>query len=382
MPDMLRGSVILESISVRSPGVGSMWEFTFKVDDSLVDTFKRNIADGQTATFRKTLYAKDIPAKSNPTLLVQVNVVERDPKRSDPGYGMGMIAIDGTFGRQERASFEATVIEKGGTNAGAMATLTFNLISEVREGVACEECQKEKDAAAPITDEFNTVAETLLATSGQQLPEAFAAALNTYQQAISDAVIARQQWDDLAAQVRTCAQQNRKAVKRTCLRNLDKIDAARIQLNAIEPSVTPLLNMRANLLGQRYASFAEQDRIELRWALYGAELKAKCADNLDEIQTLYNQANEQLQEEAARGGAFSTQADDAAKAAATLLARYQKAMTTRNKYVSRLSACASDASNFGPCAPLVQNLLVQDGQIAGTLLSLVNAYQAVVNLLK
>ena len=105
MADTVKGSVILSSISVKSPGVGSMWEFKFKVDGKGQPPFTRVIRDGATADFRKTLFAMDIPAKQARQVKLEVEVREVDMVHSDDGSGNGSIAIDTSSGSQnERAS--------------------------------------------------------------------------------------------------------------------------------------------------------------------------------------------------------------------------------------------------------------------------------------
>ncbi len=382
MTDMLRASVILESISVRSPGVGSMWEFTFKTGDATLSPFRQDIHDGRTATFRKTLYVKDIAAKSQPKVMVEVNVIEIDPKRSDPSYGAGMISLDGLFRRQEHASFDAMVVEQGGNRAGAMATLTFKLVSEVREGAACDECKMELNAADPIREEFAMAAANLMAAVGTQLSEAFGSARDAYVRAANDATLARQGWDDAAAQLRTCAQQNAKAVKRTCLRYVDQIANAHARFPSLEQQLMSALDQNEQALAGRYESFQRQDQIELDFALYDAQLNAKCESNLDKIRELYDQANKQLQDEAAVGGGYAQSERQAQKDGTARLLQYQRLMGTRGRYASRLSDCATAPNNFGVCAPLVQSLLVQDAQVAIALLNVASAYQNTVSLLK
>jgi hypothetical protein len=271
MADLVKGSVILESIAVRSPGVGSMWEFTFWVDRKEQPAFQRVIKDGQTASFRKTLFAMDLPAKDPRQVGIQVAIQELDPSRSDYGNGGTTIAIDTTFGRQVRESFQAQVTERGGSRAGAVATLTFNLVSEVRGGTACEDCDKELKDADKIPDEFETAAGELLAMLiPGALAEDYGNSFRVYETANNDSELAAIAWDNFAKQLRDCAAQNTGKVRRSCLSRVVQTERYNDQLKAISADLIPLLDVRVDRLARPYMAFLDEERIDLDIARYEA----------------------------------------------------------------------------------------------------------------
>jgi hypothetical protein len=384
MANTVKGSVILESIAVRSPGVGSMWEFTFWVNRKEQPAFMRVIKDGQEASFRKTLFAADLPVKKPKAVEIQVAVREIDPKTSDYGNGGTTISIDTTFSRQTRESFQAQVTEKGGTRAGAVATLTFNLVSEVRGDTACDDCDKELKDAARIPDEFETVAGELLGMLiPGQLASDFGVALGNYSTARATLDMSIGAWDRLAKRVRDCAAQNPRQVKAICLRRIDRIESLDDEMKNIASDLIPLLGQREVKLAERYRSFLTQERFQLQIALYEAELDAKCLDksDLDKARDKLKAAKQGLKDESQNLGDIATDENVAAREAKKMFSHYRTLRSTRENAAADLQGCANNQS-FGSCSAQAQALLSQDAQVAASLIQVQQAYEALDTLLE
>lgn len=376
MANTVKANVFLESIQVASPGVGSMWEFSFWVDGNQVAMFNRVIPDGATAKFQKSLFAMDVPAKQPKSLNIQVAVREIDVI-SDYGNGGTTIAIDTTSEIEQRASFQASVTERGGTKAGAVATLTFGIVSEVEgAGKACEDCDNEFQTAQTIPNEFETTAGELITTLLPALASDFSIAFDTYLRARANfevAIIAR---NTLADTVRTCAAQNPKQVKATCLLQIDRLEKIDQQLNTLALDTSPLLNTQADNMPRRYLAFLAEERIDLQIALYEAQLEAECEDNLAQIRDQLKRAREAKKDAAAAVGPIATVEQKAERDAKKLFMRLERTTTTRNSASLALQNCAS-SNGFGTCTPQAQALVQQDIQVITTLLDLTLAYRNV-----
>lgn len=379
MANTVPARVILESINIVSPGVGSMWEFSVWVNGKQTTMFNRVIKDGQTADFRKTLFAMDVPAKQPLSVAIQVAVREIDVI-SDYGNGGTTIAIDTNMGGTMRASFQARVTEKGGTRAGAVATLTFGLASEVGVGADCADCDKEFNAAANLLPEFETTAGELITTLLPMLAEDFQINLDVYDRARATLDIARGRWSELAKQLRDCAAANPKQVKAACLRPLERIETLDNSLGALASDAVPLLNTQADYMARRYLAFLAAERIDLEIALYEAQLQAKCEDDLDKIRKQLTSARAAKKDADANVSAIAGVEQKAERDAKKIFARFEKLIASRTTSAGVVQTCAAN-QEFGSCGAPAQALIGQDVQISTSLLQVQLAYQNIAMLL-
>jgi hypothetical protein len=266
-------------------------------------------------------------------------------------------------------TFEAKVIEKGGTRAGAQATLTFYLVSEVRKGAACEECEDERRTAAKIKEEFEGVASELLGLADETNPPfaAFVAGCEEFSDARVAADTARVAWDQLAKQVRNCATQPASKVKRTCLRHIDRVDTANDELKEIERQIERLFYPAKDHLIDLFNAYLQKDRLEMEIDLYTAELKAKCAEDLARLRALKEKAEEALDAQGEREDEILEEQKEIARQSNKLYASYRRLRLSRNATARKLVVCASNSRNFGACTPAVQALIGQDAIVEASI---------------
>lgn len=346
-------------VAQGSSKVGADWLFDFTVDGRST-ALPSSLPAGSEVTPRRVLYAASIPTNETRRLKVDIKATERDPKTDDEGSGGGTLLLDPGALTPREFSFPVTVVEKGGSAAGAQVQLTFVLTALVDGGPLCDPCRDPFERSeAERADVLNDIAQLKNAVADQT---AYLTASAQCAQATGTLSLGIDVWRTSAGLFRTCvANAGASAATRSALdRYLGQIDTAQALALAQAPVVNTRAGEELQLLAWVYALQLQRREDEVQLERLTADQRAGCRD-ADTVRAELQAVKDDIaQLDRAIASATADQkkkASDRRKAAV----EYGRRLTPRGEALGKLTRLAV-RRKLDAC---LNELLVDDANVVG-----------------
>jgi hypothetical protein len=177
-------SIVLDQITYGGDNIGDDFTFTLTPKGGTVSTFKKQIKSGATEKELKRVAFVGTSINDKEVITIELSVLERDPKFSDPGSGSVMVEIDLKGGKEQTTSVDVVVTAKGG-DAPKKASLKLTFVSRMAKEVLHFKKRVTLDASSVVDCKAATVDDKgkAIAPEDQATPKKVAdrkAKVNTY----------------------------------------------------------------------------------------------------------------------------------------------------------------------------------------------------------